>query len=91
MTKFHADKKYKLISVYCSFILYQGRNEIYGIRDQRPEKGRDQGSQPWDLESQRVGSGSAVFFMTLGITDQIFAGSGIKILIIFGIRDQNFG
>ena len=58
----------------------QGRIEVYGIRDQKPEKGRDQGTQPWDLESQPVGSGSAAFF----------AGSGIKILIVFGIRDQNF-
>ena len=24
----------------------QGRNEVYGIRDQRPKKGWDQGSQP---------------------------------------------
>ena len=24
--------------------LWQGRNEVYGIRDQRPKKGRDQGS-----------------------------------------------
>ena len=32
--------------------LFQGRNEVYGIRDQRPEKDRGQGSQPWDLESQ---------------------------------------
>ena len=39
--------------------LKQGRNEVYGIRDQRPEKDLDQGSQLWDLESQCVGSGSA--------------------------------
>ena len=52
----------------------QGRNEVYEIRDQRPEKGRC-------LESQRLGSGSAIFFME----------SGIKNLIIIGIRDQNFG
>ena len=59
----------------------QGRNKVYGIRDQRPENGRDQGSQPRDLKSRRVGSGSAVFFME----------SGVKIGIVFGIRDQNFG
>ena len=52
---------------------------------------RDQGSQPWNLESQCVGSGSAGFFMESGIRDQVFAGSGIKILIIFGMRDQIFG
>ena len=71
--------------------LKQGRNEVYGIRDQRLEKDRDQGSQLWDLESQCVGSGSAGFFMESGIRDQIFAGSGIEILIIFGMRDQIFG
>ena len=46
---------------------YQDRNEVYGIRDQRYKMGQDQGSQPRDLESQRVGSGSAVFFMESGI------------------------
>ena len=33
---------------------YQGSNKVYGIRDQRYKMGRDQGSQPRDLESQRV-------------------------------------
>ena len=51
----------------------------------------DQGSQPWDLKSQCVGSGSAGFFMESEIRDQVFAGSGLKILIIFGMRDQIFG
>ena len=61
----------------------QGCNEVYGIRDQRPEKDRDQGSQPWDLESraQCVGSGSAVFFMELEIKDQESD--------CCGFRDQN--
>ena len=68
-----------------------GRNEVYGIRDQRPKKGRDQGSQPRDLESQRMGSGSAVFFMESGIRLTTKTGSGIKILVVFGIRDQHFG
>lgn len=27
----------------------QGCNEVYGMGDQRPKKGRSQGSQPWDL------------------------------------------
>ena len=40
----------------------QGRNEVYWVRNQRLEK---------DLESQRVGSGSTVFFMESGIRDQI--------------------
>ena len=61
---------------------FQGRIEVYGIRDQKPEKGRDQGTQPRDLESQPVGSGSAAFFA--GSTK--FCGFRIKILIVFGIR-----
>ena len=40
---------------------YQGRNEVYAIRDQRPKMG-------WDLGSQALGSGSAVF---QGIRDQV--------------------
>ena len=52
-----------------------GRNEEYGIRDQRPEKDRDQESQLSDLESRRVGSGSAVFFMESGIKFLRFQGS----------------
>ena len=59
--------------------------------DQRPKKDRDQGSQPRDLESQSVGSGSAVFFMESEIRLTTKKGSGIKILIVFGIRDQHFG
>ena len=38
-----------------------------GPRNQRPKKSLDQGSQLQDLESQCVGSGSAVFFMESGI------------------------
>lgn len=64
----------------------QGRNEVYAIRNQKPEKGRDQGSRPRDLESQRVGSGSAVLFMGSGTRLTTKKGSGIKILILFGIR-----
>ena len=67
------------------------RNEVYGIRNQRPKKNLDQGSQLQDLESQCVGSGSAVFFMESGIRLTTKTGSGIKILIVFGIRDQLFG
>ena len=48
------------------FILCQGRNEVYGTRDQRPLFRWDQGSQPWDLGSQPVGSGSAVFSWNQG-------------------------
>ena len=60
----------------------QGRNEVYGITDQRSEKGRDQRSQPWDLESQRVGSGSAVFSWN--------EGSGIKFLRVQGSKFSSF-
>ena len=38
----------------------QGRNEVYGIRDQRQKMWWDQGSQARDLGSQVVGSGSVV-------------------------------
>ena len=55
--------------------MIQSHIEVYGIRDQKPEKGRDQGTQPWDLESQPVGSGSVAFF----------AGS----TKFCGFRDQN--
>ena len=66
----------------------EGRNEVYGIRDQKPKKGWDPGSQPRDLGSQPPGSGSAVFFMDSGIKllrvqgskFSSFLGSGIKIL-----------
>ena len=61
----------------------QGRNEVYGIRDQRPKKGRD-------LGSQRVGSGPAVFPWNQGSGWRqkrvqgskffSFLGSGINIL-----------
>ena len=56
----------------------------------RLKRGRDQRSQR-DLESQRVGSGSTVFFMESGIRLTTKTGSGIKILVVFGIRDQIFG
>ena len=56
-----------------------------------PKKGRDQGSQPRDRESQLMGSGSAVFFMESGIRLTIKTGTGIKILNVFGLRDQHFG
>ena len=64
----------------------QGRNEVYGIRDQRPEKGRDQGSQPRDLKSQRVGSGSAVFFMESGIKFRRVQGSKLASSLGLGIK-----
>ena len=38
----------------------QGRNQVYGIRDQQQKMGWDQGSQRLDLGSQAVGSGSVV-------------------------------
>ena len=52
----------------------QGRNEVYGIRDQRKKMGwdqgsqaRDLGSQAGDLGSQAVGSGSVVLRVGSGI------------------------
>ena len=39
----------------------------------------------------RRGIGISSVFMESGIRDQRFAGSGIEILIVLGIRDQNFG
>ena len=38
----------------------QGRNKVYGIRDQQQKVGWDLGSQRRDLGSQAVGSGSAL-------------------------------
>ena len=55
----------------------QGRNEVYEIRDQRPGKGRDY--SPRDRDQQCASR-----------DQQIFAGSGIKILIVFVIRGQHF-
>ena len=62
--------------------LEQGRNEIYGIRDQGPKKGWDPGSQARDLGSQPPGSGSAVFF----IGSRIRRSGSTKFC---GIRAQN--
>ena len=45
--------------IYAVSVL-QGRNEVYGIRDQRQKMGWDHGSQALDLGSQAVGSGSVV-------------------------------
>ena len=40
--------------------IFQGRNKVYGIRDQQQKMGWDQGSQRRYLGSQAVGSGSAL-------------------------------
>ena len=66
--------------------LRQSRIEVYGIRDQKTEKGRDQGTQPWDLDHNPWDRDQQRFSRD----QQIFAGSGIKILIVFVIRDENF-
>ena len=60
----------------------QGRNDVFGIRDQGPKKGWDPGSQPRDLGSQSPGSGSTVFF----IGSRIRRSRSTKFC---GIRDQN--
>ena len=59
--------------------------KMAGIRDHSPgiwnhsARDRDQQYFPWNEDWNE------------GIRGQIFAGSGIKILIIFGIGGQNFG
>ena len=60
----------------------QGRNEVYGIRDQGPKKGWDPGSQSQDLGSQPPGTGSAVFFNG----SRIRRSGSTK---FWGVRDQN--
>ena len=50
----------------------------------------DQGSQPRDLESQRVGSRSAVFSMESGIRLTTKTGSGMKIIIVFWDQGSTF-
>ena len=43
-----------------SVIMTVSQNKVYGIRDQRPKKGWDKGSQARDLRSQAAGSESTV-------------------------------
>ena len=64
----------------------QGRNEVYGIRDQRPKKG---GIRDHSLGSgiKALGIGISVFSMGSRIRRLDFVGSGIKIFITFGIKD----
>ena len=59
--------------------LIQGRNEVYGIRDQRPKKGWDQGSQPRIRDQSPRDRDQRVFH---GLKDQASK--------FCGIRDQNF-
>ena len=74
--------------------LRQGRNEVCGIRDQRGEIGDqkegDLGPQPWDQESQTMGSGSAVSYRDQGSGCTTFVGSGTKSGHAFGIKEQKF-
>ena len=58
---------------------WQGRNEVYGIRDQRPKKGWDQGSQPRIRDQSPRDRDQRVFH---GLKDQASK--------FCGIRDQNF-
>ena len=58
---------------------YRGRNEVYGIRDQRPKKGWDQGSQPRIRDQSPRDRDQRVFH---GLKDQASR--------FCGIRDQNF-
>ena len=57
-----------------------------GIKGLKRAGIRDQGSQPWDLESQRVGSGSAVFFMESGIKFLRVQGSKLASFLGLGIK-----
>ena len=57
----------------------QDRNEVYGIRDQRPKKGWDQGSQPRIRDQSPRDRDQRVFH---GLKDQASR--------FCGIRDQNF-
>ena len=61
----------------------QGRNEVYGIRDQRPKKGWDQGSQPQIRDHSPRDRDQRVFHW---LKDQHTLGS----TKFCGIRDQNF-
>ena len=61
------------------FGVWQGRNEVYGIRDQRPKKGWDQGSQPRIRDQSPRDRDQRVFH---GLKDQASR--------FCGIRDQNF-
>ena len=56
-------KKNSLREDYDFLRLKQGLNELYGIRDQRPKKGWDPGSQPRDPGSQPGDLGLAVFLL----------------------------
>ena len=66
--------------------------EIWGERGREAPliQGRNLGSHPRDLESLRVGWGTAVFFRESGIRLTIKTGSGIKIPFVFGIKTQIF-
>ena len=50
----------------------------------------DQGSEGWDLGSQTMGSGSAVFYRDQESGCTTFVGSGTKIGHAFGIKEQKF-
>ena len=58
---------------------FQGRNEVCGIRDQRPKKGWDQGTQPRIRDQSPRDRDQRVFH---GLKDQASR--------FCGIRDQNF-
>ena len=50
----------------------------------------DLGPQPWDQESQTMGSGSAVSYRDQGPGFTTFVGLGMKIGHAFGIKEQKF-
>jgi len=57
---------------------------LYGIRDQSPKFCLGSRSAAWNRESQRWDRGSS-----MGILGS-FTGSGIKISLKCGLRDQNY-
>ena len=63
---------------------------IKGGGGNRGSEGWDLGPQPWDQESQTMGSGSAVSYRDQGPGFTTFVGSGMKIGHAFGIKEQKF-
>ena len=73
------------------FSLYkQGRNKVYGIRDQQQKMGWDQGSQRRDLGSQAVGSGSALPQGDQGFPHNNKDQKIMKCTLLIGVTCQHF-
>ena len=68
--------------------VYQGRNEVYRIRGQKPEKGRDQGSHTAP-GSGITAPGCGITTRGIGISAVFFMESSIMANNKNGFRDQN--